>query len=154
MKNSMTAVIDVDATVDEAYAHWQRSNDSPPGRLKVSESESESRVHWVVRVNGVQDDSAPSPNGWDDSGRLSTWASPDVSGPTGEVAFDPLEGGQTRVTISLEWQRPDWQESPIPLIFLDGVQVDADLRSFKRELEGQQTESPDWRQILRRFEAL
>lgn len=152
MRNSMTAVIDVDATVDEAYAYWQRSHDSPPGRLE--ESEPDSRVHWVVRVNGVQDDGAPSPSGWGDSGQLFTWASQEVSRPTGEVAFDPLEGGQTRVTISLAWQRPDWLESPIPLIFLDGVQVDADLRSFKRELEGQQPESTDWRQILSRFEAL
>ncbi|PPL19923.1 SRPBCC family protein [Microterricola pindariensis] len=148
----MTAVIEVDATVEEAYAHWRRTNGAAPQRTETGAPTG--RVHWAVRVNGVPPDSEPAlvePNG---TGRSITWASPEERAPDGEVTFDPIDGGGTRVMIALEWQRPDSQESYIPLMFLDGVQINADLRGFKRELESGTRSPLGWEQTLQRFEAL
>ena len=51
------------------------------------------------------------------------------------MTFDALGDQRTRVAISLEWQRDDAAEAYVPLILLDGVQVNTNLRDFKREVE-------------------
>lgn len=152
MKNRVTAVIEVAATVDVAYEHWRRTHGDSAGRAEAGDPAA--RVHWVVRVNGVSDEQAASTDETMGTGRFLNWAGSDGGTPNGEVTFDPLEGGGTQVSISLEWQRPDSAESYIPLIFLDGVRVNADLRSFKREVETATPESRGWEHIMQQFEPL
>ena len=42
----------------------------------------------------------------------------------------------------------------MPLILLDGVQVNTNLRDFKREVEREASESRDWHGTVDKFEAL
>lgn len=148
MKSRVSTTIDVNASVDRTYAVWSRAGSAEGAET----SRGETTPHWTVVVNGVPNlETSPV------SATLSRVIPLErLQGdePHGEVTFDALGEQRTRVAISLEWQRDDSAEAYVPLILLDGVQVNTNLRDFKREVERETSASPDWHGTVDKFEAL
>lgn len=148
MKSRVSTTIDVNASVDRTYAFWNRASEAGG----TEPSSVSTTPQWTVLVNGV-----PNPQASPVSAKLSRVIPLEqVPGaePRGEVTFDALGDQRTRVAISLEWQRDDAAEAYMPLILLDGVQVNTNLRDFKREVEREASESRDWHGTVDKFEAL
>lgn len=148
MKSRVSTTIDVNASVDRTYAFWSRANSA----AGTQQAPGGTTPHWTVVVNGVANPQN-SPVSAKRSGALPL-DSVEGDEPRGEVTFDALGEQRTRVAISLEWQHADSAEAYVPLILFDGVQVDTNLRDFKREVEREASESRDWHGTVNRFEAL
>ncbi|WP_130506627.1 hypothetical protein [Microterricola gilva] len=146
----MSTTIDVDASIDSTVEFWQRVG-APDGASP--QPVSAQATQWTVLVNGV-----PSTRGAAaaaaELSRMTDLSNVVGAAPRGEVTFESLGEQRTRIAISVEWQREDTAESYVPLILLDGVHVNTDLRDFKRQVEREVRGSREWRATVERFEAL
>lgn len=151
MKNRVSTTIDVDASVDSTVEFWRRASASDGANHQPSSVDTAS-AQWTVLINGV-----PSTRGVSaaaaELSRVIPLSSMEGDAPRGEVTFDSLGEQRTRVAISVEWQREDSAESYVPLVLLDGVQVNTDLRDFKRQVEREVHGSREWKATVDKFEA-
>ncbi len=150
MKSRVSTTIDVDASVENTVEFWRRAGAAdgaslPPTVEMVS-------TQWTVLVNGVPSTREVSGAAAELS-RVIPLSSMDGDAARGEVTFDALGEQRTRVAISVEWQREDSAESYVPLVLLDGIQVNSDLRDFKRQVERGVRSSREWKATVDKFEA-
>lgn len=153
MKNRVSTTIDVEASVDSTVEFWQRASASEGTTLPLTSVESASAsAQWTVLVNGVPSSHGASAAAAELS-RVIPLSRMEGDAARGEVTFDALGEQRTRVAISVEWQRDDSAESYVPLVLLDGIQVNTDLRDFKRQVEREVRGSGEWKATVDKFEA-
>lgn len=150
MKSRVSTTIDVDASIDSTVEFWRRAGASDDANQQPASDTASAQ--WTVLVNGV-----PSTRGGSaaavEFSRVIPLSSMVGGAPRGEVTFDSLGEQRTRVAISVEWQLEDSAESYVPLVLLDGVQVNTDLRDFKRQVEREVQGSGEWKTTVDKFEA-
>jgi uncharacterized membrane protein len=129
--------VDVDVPVRVAYDHWTRFETFPEfmnGVESVTRTEG-GHDHWVTNVAGIVRTFDTEVTGQEQDRRVAWRTVGGEARHTGEVTFEPLDPGRTRVTVHIDWQPADLLERIGDAIGVDDHQVKADARRFKQFVE-------------------
>ncbi len=139
--------IEVGVPVTTAYNQWTQFEMFPQfmeGVVDVRQLD-DTHLHWVAEVGGERRE-------WDaeivrqEPDRAIEWRSLDGRQPSGEVLFEPVDGGdRTRVTVHMEYEASGMKESVGSSLGLDDRQVKQDLERFKELIESRGIETGAWR---------
>jgi len=143
--------IEVEVPVTTAYNQWTQFEMFPQfmeGVVDVRQLD-DTHLHWVAEVGGERRE-------WDaeivrqEPDRAIEWRSLDGRQPSGEVLFEPVNGGnRTRVTVHMEYEAQGMKESLGSTLGLDDRRVKQDLERFKELIESRGIETGAWRGEVR-----
>ncbi len=128
--------IEVEADVRDVYEAWTAFGDYP-GFMETIEIVTVipgDRLHWVALID-------EDPCEWDADvvaevpDEKVTWQAVDGR-ETGEVRFEKLRAGKTRVTYQLEYHPAAWEGKADTVRHWMRRRVDKDLDEFKKMVEG------------------
>lgn len=128
--------IEVNAPVDEVYAHWTRYESFPRfmSNIKEVRRTGNERTHWVAQAAGQTIE-------WDarttaENGRRVAWTAEGESGQSGEVRFESMGPDKTRLHLKMDYRLPSkLQEAAATLLQIDDAIVSRDLHQFKEMVE-------------------
>jgi uncharacterized membrane protein len=138
--------IDVHVPVRTAYNQWTQFESFPrfmDGVVRVERSQP-TLIHWVTRHSGVTREFDAEVVEQLPDERIA-WRSLDTPIHSGEVTFRPLGEDRTRLTLRFEFSPDgavDWAGSRLGVL---RRRVHRNLGGFKRFIEGQGTETGQWR---------
>ena len=141
------ASVDVDVPVKTAYNQWTQFESFPRFMNGVQEVRQldDLHNHWVVDVSGVRREFDTEITEQRPDERIS-WKT--VGGDVrqmGNVSFERLDAGHSRVTVQLEWEPQTMAEKTGSTVGLDTRQVRADAERFKHFIEHRNAETGAWR---------
>jgi len=133
----VNAEIEVDAPVRRVYEQWARLEELPSFMSMVEEVRrtGDGLTHWTVRVAGVRREFDARTTELVPDERIS-WVSVAEEMHSGTVRFVPLDAERTRVAVELGWAPKSFVEKAGAALHLDQGAVEADLRRFKKNIEG------------------
>lgn len=143
---TITSDIDVDVPVRTAYEQWTQFESFPEYLSGVEEVKQlgDALTHWVVNVGGVRRefdarivDQVP-----DDH---IAWSSVGEVRQEGRVTFRPLDGGGTRVELTMAWEPETFTEKAGAALGVDDMIVKRDLQRFKEFIEERHFPTGAWR---------
>lgn len=126
----------VDAPIERVYQEWTEYERFPEFMENVKEVRriGPDMTHWVAEAAGKTVE-------WDartitESPRRVAWTAQGESGQSGEVRFEPAEGGRTHVHVKLDYTLPSGiAEAAASGLGIDDRAVRRDLNNFKEMLE-------------------
>ncbi|HVL47972.1 MAG TPA: SRPBCC family protein [Candidatus Thermoplasmatota archaeon] len=129
--------IEVAAPVDRVYNLWTDFERFPSFMENVEEVRrtGPDATHWRVEAAGqtVEWDArttALEPN------RRVAWQAVGGSGQSGEVRFEPVGAGKTRVSVKIDWALPSGvKQAVVDALGVDERLVERDLEAFRRLAE-------------------
>ncbi|WP_108251630.1 SRPBCC family protein [Planctomonas deserti] len=136
----------VNVPVSVAYNQWTQFEDFPHfmnGIKKVTQL-SDNRLEWVAELAGVK-------RQWEAKvleqvpDRKVAWAATEGATNAGEVTFEDLGGGQTRVNLSLEYEPEGLVEKIGDKLNVVDNQTEGDLERFKAFIEAEGYATGAWR---------
>jgi ribosome-associated toxin RatA of RatAB toxin-antitoxin module len=136
----------VNVPVSVAYNQWTQFEDFPHfmnGIKKVTQL-SDNRLEWVAELAGVK-------RQWEAKvleqvpDRKVAWAATEGATNAGEVTFEDLGGGQTRVNLNLEYEPEGLVEKIGDKLNVVDNQTEGDLERFKAFIEAEGYASGAWR---------
>jgi ribosome-associated toxin RatA of RatAB toxin-antitoxin module len=136
----------VNVPVSVAYNQWTQFEDFPHfmnGIKKVTQL-SDDRLEWVAELAGVK-------RQWEAKvleqvpDRKVAWAATEGATNAGEVRFEDLGGGQTRVHLTLEYEPEGLVEKIGDKLNVVENQTEGDLERFKAFIESEGYASGAWR---------
>lgn len=143
---NVTESIDVAVPVSTAYNQWTQFESFPKfmsGVESIAQTD-DTHSHWVTKVGGVSREFDTEITEQHPDERVA-WKSTDGTTHAGVVTFHRLSGGDTRVTVQLDWEASGVVEKAGALVGADDHQVKADLSRFKDFIEGQGHAEGSWR---------
>ncbi|MCX6497965.1 MAG: SRPBCC family protein [Arthrobacter sp.] len=139
--------IDVNVPLSQAYNQWTQFEDFPQFMSGVDAVRQldDTTVHFQTSIGGVN-------RAYDaritsqDPDRQVSWESLDAPRNAGTVRFTELGPAETRVDVELVWEPGSATEKIGAAVGLDSRQVAADLKRFKKFIEGRDFETGAWRE--------
>jgi ribosome-associated toxin RatA of RatAB toxin-antitoxin module len=144
--STIEKTIDVDVPVRTAYNQWTQFEEFPRFMEGVErvEQRSDTMMHWVTRVGGVSRefdaqivDQRPD--------QCVHWRSVDGPRQEGEVTFEPLDAGHTRVLLHMDFDPQGIVEKTGDVLGIVGRRAEGDLQRFKEFVEHRGVETGAWR---------
>ena len=138
--------IEVNAPVETVYNQWTQFEEFPRFMSNVKEVRQldDKRLHWRASVAGKEKE-------WDaeifrqEQDTAIAWRSTSGAHNAGEVRFDKVSGGQTRVTLELSYEPEGVIENVGDALGVVSAQVKGDLERFKKFIENRGSETGAWR---------
>lgn len=138
--------IDVEVPVTMAYNQWTQFEQFPEfmGGVKSVTQLDDQRLEWVAEIGGVK-------RRWEARvleqvpDRKIAWAATSGATNAGSVQFEDLGGGQTRVTLSMEYEPEGLIEKVGDALNIIGHQAEGDLGRFKAFIESERFATGAWR---------
>lgn len=134
--STITSAVEIDRPIHEVYEQWTRFEDYPAFMTGVEEVHQldERTVYWLFRIAGVERGFEARITEQQPRERIA-WSS--TSGPanTGEVTFQRVDEGRTRLQVRLEWEPEGFIENLGAALQLDDARLAQDLREFQRLME-------------------
>ena len=129
--------IEVNAPVEQVYRLWTQYERFPDWMSHVEEVRrvTPERTHWRAKIAGQEVE-------WDattlaESNRRVAWQAMGEAGQSGEVRFEPIGAGKTRIDVRMDYSLGSkLKESAASGLGLDQRAVKDDLESFKNIVEG------------------
>jgi uncharacterized membrane protein len=136
----------VNVPVSTAYNQWTQFEDFPQfmGGIKSVTQLSDERLEWVAEIAGVR-------RQWQAKileqvpDQKIAWAATEGATNAGAVTFEDLGGGQTRVSLSLEYEPEGLIEKVGDKLNIVENQAEADLERFKAFIESERYATGAWR---------
>jgi ribosome-associated toxin RatA of RatAB toxin-antitoxin module len=136
----------VNVPVSVAYNQWTQFEDFPHfmNGIKNVTQLSDDRLEWVAELAGVR-------RQWEARvleqvpDRKVAWAATEGATNAGEVRFEDLGGGQTRVHLTLEYEPEGLVEKVGDKLNVVENQTEGDLERFKAFIESEGYASGAWR---------
>lgn len=126
----------VDASLERVYQEWTDYERFPLFMEHVKEVRKTGldMTHWVAEAAGQTLE-------WDatvaEDQRRVSWTAQGEAGQSGEVKFEPVGAGRTRVRVKLDYSLPSHlQEAAASALGIDDHAVKHDLENFKAMIEG------------------
>lgn len=138
--------VDVNVPVSVAYNQWTQFESFPQFMDSVEEvvQTGDTHTHWRVKIAGVEREFDAEITEQIPDTRIA-WQSVDGTTHAGVVTFHRLDDATTRISARIEWEPEGFVEKAGAVLQADSIQVDRDLREFKRLIEDQAFESGAWR---------
>jgi ribosome-associated toxin RatA of RatAB toxin-antitoxin module len=146
MSTRVEKTVLVNVPVSTAYNQWTQFEDFPHfmnGIKKVTQL-SDDRLEWVAELAGVR-------RQWEAKileqvpDRKVAWAATEGATNAGEVSFEDIGGGQTRVHLTLEYEPEGLIEKIGDKLNVVENQAEGDLERFKAFIESESYASGAWR---------
>ncbi|MCU0300253.1 MAG: SRPBCC family protein [Candidatus Nanopelagicales bacterium] len=136
----------VNVPVSTAYNQWTQFEDFPQfmGGVQSVTQLDDQRLDWVAEIAGVK-------RRWEARileqvpDRKVAWAATSGATNAGAVMFEDLGGGQTRVTLSMEYEPEGLIEKVGDALNIIEHQAEGDLGRFKAFIESERYASGAWR---------
>lgn len=128
--------IEVDAPVERVYQAWTNYERFPQFMENVKEVRrtGPDMTHWVAEAAGQKVE-------WDartvtENNRRVAWTAQGQAGQSGEVRFEPLGTGKTRLRLRLDYKLESGAKETAAKSFgIDDRIVSEDLKNFKQMIE-------------------
>ncbi|GAA2521588.1 SRPBCC family protein [Pilimelia columellifera] len=143
--STMKESVDVDVPVTTAYNQWTQFESFPQFMDGVEEIRqiSDTTTHWKTKIAGVEREfDAQITEQVPD--RKIAWASADMA-HAGEVTFEPVDAGKTRVTAKMAFKPEGFVETAGDKLGLVEHRMSGDLKRFKEFVEQRGTATGAWR---------
>jgi uncharacterized membrane protein len=136
----------VNVPVSRAYNQWTQFEDFPQfmGGVQRVEQLSDDRLEWVAEIAGVRRqwqarilEQVPD--------RKVAWAATEGATNAGAVTFEDVGGGQTSVTLTLEFEPEGMVEKVGDKLNVVENQAERDLERFKEFIESERYATGAWR---------
>ena len=129
--------IEVNAPIERVYQFWTNYEQFPRFMEHVKEVRrmGPDTTHWVAEAAGQKVE-------WDartttENNRRVAWRATGESGQSGEVRFEPIGAGRTRVRVEMDYSlNSGIKEAAASGLGIDDRAVANDLESFKNLIEG------------------
>lgn len=145
MITHLTASRLIDAPVRRVYDQWTQFEEFPRfmSAVKSIHQVDDTRTRWDVSIGGVERsfDAVITEQVPD---QQISWASVEEPVHTGEVRFEPEEGG-TRVTLLMSWAPESIVEKAGAVLNLDEIAAERDLDRFADFIAERGTATGAWR---------
>jgi hypothetical protein len=136
----------VNVPVSTAYNQWTQFEEFPHfmGGVKSVKQLSDDRLEWVAEIAGVR-------RQWEARileqipDRKVAWAATSGATNAGSVTFEDLGGGQTSITLALEYEPEGMVETVGDKLNVVERQAEKDLERFKEFIEDEGYASGAWR---------
>ncbi len=146
MTTRVTKTILVNVPVSRAYNQWTQFEDFPQfmGGVKSVTQLSDERLEWVAEIAGVRRE-------WQARvleqipDQKVAWAATEGATNAGAVTFEDLGGGQTSVTLFLEYEPEGLVEKVGDKVGIVENQAGNDLERFKQFIESEEYATGAWR---------
>jgi uncharacterized membrane protein len=138
--------IEVTVPVDIAYNQWTQFEEFPrfmEGVKSVQQYE-DTRLRWLVEVGGREKE-------WlaaitqQEPDRLIAWEATDGTQNSGEVTFEPMGPGRTRVNVNMGFEPDGVVESLGAAAGVASRRVKHDLERFRDLVESGESSTDGWR---------
>ena len=138
--------IEVDAPVSTVYNQWTQFETFPEfmeGVKQVKQLD-ETRLHWTAEIAGKTKE-------WDatitsqEPDRRVAWRNVDGADNAGDVQFESLEAGRTRVKLHMVYDPEGVVENVGDALGVVSRRVQGDLERFKKFIESRGTETGAFR---------
>ncbi|MDX6547179.1 MAG: hypothetical protein QOG33_729 [Gaiellales bacterium] len=142
---TVSETVDVNAPVDVAYNQWTQFEQFPmfmEGVEQVRQLD-DTHLHWVAQIGGKRHE-------WDaeiteqQPNRLIAWRSTSGHQNAGEVKFEQVDAGVTRVNVQFHHETEGLVEMIGSAIGADDRQVQDDLLRYKELVERQGDSAEGW----------
>jgi uncharacterized membrane protein len=138
--------VEVEAPVSTVYNQWTQFEEFPRFMKGVKEVRQldDKRLHWKAEIAGKDKE-------WDaeiykqEPDEVIAWRSTSGAQNAGEVKFDKVSGGKTRVTLVMEYEPEGAIENIGDAVGAVSMRVQNDLDLFKELIEERGRESGAWR---------
>ena len=146
MTTQVTKTVLVNVPVSRAYNQWTQFEEFPRfmGGVKSVTQLADDRLDWVAEIAGVR-------RRWEARileqlpDRKVAWAATEGATNAGSVTFEDLGGGQTSVSLLLEYEPEGLVEKAGDAMHLIERQAQADLDRFKEFIESEEYATGAWR---------
>ena len=136
----------VNVPVSTAYNQWTQFEDFPQfmGGVKSVTQLSDDRLEWVAEIAGVK-------RRWEARileqvpDRKVAWAATEGATNAGSVEFEDVGGGQTSISLSLEYEPEGLVEKVGDKLHVVEKQAEGDLERFKEFIESERYATGAWR---------
>ncbi len=143
---STTHTIEVNAPVRAVYNQWTQFEDFPHFMEGVQEVRQEGDKHlfWRAQVGGKE-------KSWEAEivdqipDRRISWQSISGAPNSGEVIFEELDAGRTRVTLTMDYEPEGMLEKAGDALGIPSGRVEGDLKRFRDYIESRGAETGGWR---------
>jgi uncharacterized membrane protein len=143
---SVEKSIEIERPVRMVYDQWTQFEEFPRFMEGVEEvvQLDDKTLHWKAKIGGKTEE-------WDAEivqqipDQQIAWRHTRGAVNSGVVTFTPLENGQTRVTLALEYDPKSVVEKVGDLLGFVSRRVEGDLERFKRFIEERSVETGAWR---------
>lgn len=134
---SVESEVTVNAPVERVYQAWTNYESFPTFMENVKEVRrtGPGMTHWVAEAAGQRLE-------WDartteEDRRRVAWNAQGESGQSGEVRFEPVEAGKTRLRVKIDYKLGSGIKEAVASAFhIDDHIVKEDLKNFKELIEG------------------
>jgi uncharacterized membrane protein len=152
--HTVTGEIDVDQPIRTVYNQWTQFEDFPAfmGGVHEVRQLDDTTNYWRVTVGGVEREFETQITEQEPDMRIA-WKSTGGPQHAGVVTFHRLNDHQTRVSLQLDWDPEGFVETVGAVLKIDTMQVQGDLKEFKRLLESNGFETGAWRGSVDRPES-
>lgn len=149
--STVESVVDVNVPVTVAYNQWTQFESFPQFMDAVKEVTQidDTHTHWRVKIAGVEREFDAVITEQIPDTRIA-WKSVDGTTHAGVVTFHRLDGGACRISARIDWDPQGFVEKAGAVLQADAIQVDRDLREFKRLIQEQVLETGEWRGTIDR----
>jgi uncharacterized membrane protein len=146
MTTQVSTSVMVNVPVSRAYNQWTQFEDFPRfmGGVKSVTQLSDDRLEWVAEIAGVK-------RQWEATileqvpDRKVAWAATEGATNAGSVTFEDLGGGQTSVSLFLEYEPEGLVEKAGDALNVIERQAEGDLVRFKEFIESEEYATGAWR---------
>ena len=146
MTTQVSTSVMVNVPVSRAYNQWTQFEDFPRfmGGVQSVTQLGDDRLHWVAEIAGVK-------RQWEAKileqvpDQKVAWAATEGATNAGAVTFEDLGGGQTSVSLFLEYEPEGLVEKAGDAMQVIERQTKADLSRFKEFIESEEYATGAWR---------
>jgi uncharacterized protein YndB with AHSA1/START domain len=140
-----THSIEINAPLHAVYNQWTQFEEFPRFMEGVEEVRQDGprNLFWTARIAGKE-------KRWEAEILEQTpdhrivWQSIDGTPNSGEVAFEPLDQGRTRVTLTMEYEPEGFLEKAGDALGIPSGRAEGDLKRFRDFIEEKGTETGSW----------
>lgn len=138
--------ITVDVPVRTAYDQWTEFEEFPRFMEGVEEVRqvTDTTLEWKARIGGIERSWSARITEQEPDRRIA-WVATEGVNQAGTVAFEPVDGDQTRLTLLMDIEPEDWAEKAGDALGIVERRVEGDLERFKRFIEARGVETGAWR---------
>ncbi|QEE61535.1 SRPBCC family protein [Salinibacterium sp. dk2585] len=139
--------IDVDVPVNTAYNQWTQFESFPHfmSMVKKITQTTDEVTHWEVVIAGQEREFDAKITEQIPDERIAWNSIGGDDNHAGVVTFHKLTDTSTRVTVQLDWEPHGLLEKAGDVLGFDDRSVKADMKNFKKFIEGRGHETGAWR---------
>src|SRR5580704_4262019 len=141
-----THSIEVNAPLQAVYNQWTQFEEFPRFMEAVEEvrQDGPKSLFWKATIGGKDKQWEAEITEQVPDKRIA-WESVDGTPNTGEVTFESLDFGRTRITLTMEYEPEGFLERAGDALGIPSSQVEGDLKRFRDFIEQRETETGSWR---------